>query len=261
MVRSRWVGWTSAVLFVFSAAISYFGLIYRGQMGFQGFGLTIASLMGLSTFLIPLIGLMMGHNAIAGEREAGSLDLLLSLPVPAGAVILGKFIGLAQALGMAIAVGFGATAALVVLFAGPGGLAQYVFFLASSYLLGLAYLSIALLISTWSQQKTAATAASVGVWFFSAIVFDLLILGVLVGLGQRATPTLVATSFMLNPADVFRFLNVTLPGQIGELASLAGPVSLSGAGTASFPLLLGALLAWIALPLAAAVRVMKRQDC
>ena len=44
-------------------------------------------------FLLPLIALLISHDAIVGEMERGTMLLLLSYPVGRWQVLLGKFVG------------------------------------------------------------------------------------------------------------------------------------------------------------------------
>ena len=76
-------------------------------MGFRGIEATIASLVSLVIYLVPLIALILGYDAIVGEREEGSLDLLLSMPLTRIELLLGKFVGLACALAFSTLAGFG----------------------------------------------------------------------------------------------------------------------------------------------------------
>ncbi len=60
------------------------------------------SLASLSIFLLPLIALLLSYDAIVGERERNTLGLLLSMPVGRTEVIVGKFVGRALALCLAV---------------------------------------------------------------------------------------------------------------------------------------------------------------
>ena len=80
-MRNRWVLAVALVFTVFSLVIAYFGGAQQGQVGFRSIEFTIASLVSLVIYLIPLIALLLGFDAIVGERERGSLDLLLALPI------------------------------------------------------------------------------------------------------------------------------------------------------------------------------------
>ena len=102
-MRSRWVLAVAAILALFALVIAYFGAAQSGAVGFKGMELTIASLTSLVIYLVPLIALILGYDAIIGERERGSLDLLLSLPITRLELLLGKYLGLALALAAALA--------------------------------------------------------------------------------------------------------------------------------------------------------------
>jgi Cu-processing system permease protein len=97
-MRNRWVLAVALVFTVFSLVIAYFGGAQQGTVGFRSIEFTIASLVSLVIYLIPLIALLLGFDAIVGERERGSLDLLLALPITRLELLLGKYLGLAAAL-------------------------------------------------------------------------------------------------------------------------------------------------------------------
>ena len=102
-LRNRWVIAVAIIFTLFALAISYFGAAQQGSVGPGNIQVTIASLVSLVIYLIPLIALMLGYDAIVGERERGSLDLLLSLPITRLELLLGKFLGLSAALSRATA--------------------------------------------------------------------------------------------------------------------------------------------------------------
>ena len=62
---------------------------------------------------------------------------------------------------------------------------------------------------------------------------------------------------MLNPADVYRLLNLTAFRDVSVAAGMAGVVP---AGTAGPPLLVAVLLLWTALPVAAAWLGFRRRE-
>ena len=67
----------------------------------------------------------------------------------------------------------------------------------SSVLLGLAFLSLAVMLSVLARDRTRASGLAIALWFFFVLVFDLLLLGLLVvgggEYGRRVVPL---------PADV-----------------------------------------------------------
>ena len=80
-LRNRWLLAVAAIFTAFALTIAYFGAAQQGSVGLRSVEVTIASLVSLVIYLVPLIALMLGYDAIVGEREKGSLALLLSMPI------------------------------------------------------------------------------------------------------------------------------------------------------------------------------------
>lgn len=248
-IRNRWVLAVAVVFTAFALTIAYFGAAQQGGVGLRGINVTIASLVSLVIYLIPLIALILGFDAIVGERERGSLDLLLSMPITRLEILLGKYLGLGAALTAATVTGFGSVGLLLSTQLPPAALFHYAGFMLSSILLGLVFLALAMLISTLATDRTRASGAAIAVWFFFVLIFDLLLLGALVGSGGRYGAGIFPYLLLLNPADIFRILNVFGSNETRNLHGLATvfPEALSS------PWLLGAcMLLWIVGPLSLA---------
>ena len=248
-LRNRWVLAVAVVFTVFSLLITYFGSAAQGQIGPRSIELTIASLVSLVIYLIPLIALLLGFDAIVGERERGSLDLLLALPITRLELLLGKYVGLAGALTLSTVSGFALVALLLYQRFSWAGLYHYAGFVLSSVLLGLAFLSLAVLLSVLARDRTRASGLAIALWFALVLVFDLLLLGLLVATGGQFGGQVFAYLLLLNPADIFRILNVFSLDDVQRLYGLASilPPALSQVGW-----LTSAMLAWIVAPLALA---------
>lgn len=247
--RNRWVLAVALVFTVFSLLITYFGAAVQGQIGPRSIELTIASLVSLVIYLIPLIALLLGFDAIVGERERGSLDLLLALPITRLELLLGKFLGLAGALTLSTVAGFALVAVLLYQQFSSAGLYHYLGFVLSSVLLGLAFLSLAILLSVLARDRTQASGLAIALWFALVLVFDLLLLGLLVASGGELSGDGFAYLLLLNPADIFRILNIFSLDDVRRLYGLASivPPALGQAW-----LMGGAMLVWIVGPLALA---------
>jgi Cu-processing system permease protein len=248
-IRNRWVLVVALVFTVFSLAIALLGGAQQGALGLRSTEATITSLVSLVIYLIPLIALLLGFDAVVGERERGSLDLLLALPLSRGELLLGKYLGLAAAMVLSTLAGFALVAVLMARQLGGNGLWHYLGFMLSAALLGLAFLSLAVACSVLARDRTRASGLAIALWFFFVLVFDLLLLGVLVGSGGRAGGAWFPYLLLANPADVFRILNVFSLDDVRTLTGLSGLVPPALAN----PWLMGlAMAAWIATPLALA---------
>ncbi|MBK9444991.1 MAG: ABC transporter permease [Betaproteobacteria bacterium] len=252
-IRNRWVLAVAVVFAAFAFAIAYFGAAQQGSVGFRSIEITIASLVSLVIYLVPLIALILGFDAIVGERERGSLDLLLSMPLTRLELLLGKFLGLFLALACSTVIGFGLVGVLLAAKLPADALYHYAGFVFSAVLLGAAFLSLAVLVSVLAPDRGRASSAAIGLWFFFVLIFDLLLLGGLVvgagdiggGLGGQLFPYLL----LLNPADIFRVANIF---GVEDVRAMYGLATVFPEALAQ-PALLGAvMIGWIALPLAIA---------
>lgn len=248
-LRNRWVLAVATVFTIFALVIAYFGAAQQGAVGLRNIDATIASLVSLVIYLLPLIALILGYDAIVAERERGSLDLLLSLPITRLELLLGKFLGLAGALTVATVIGFGAAGVLLVGQTGGDALYHYLGFILSALLLGFAFLSLAVMVSVLAHDRVRASGLAIALWFFFVLVYDLLLLGFLVLSAGQLGASVFPVLLLLNPADVFRILNIFSFDEVRQLYGLATvfPQVLAN------PWLLGSLMVgWIVTPLAVA---------
>ncbi len=248
-LRNRWVLAVALVFAVFSIVIAYAGGAQQGTVGIRSIEFTITSLVSLVIYLVPLIALLLGFDAIVGERERGSLDLLLALPITRGELLIGKYLGLALALTLAMLVGLALVGGVLTMQFGTRALFHYGGFVASSLLMGLAFLSMAVLMSVIARDRTRASGGAVILWFLFVLVFDLVLLGVLVATsghyGGDAFPYLL----LMNPTDIFRIMNVF---STEDIRSAYGLMSVVPPVLSNIWVLTGAMLVWIAVPLALA---------
>jgi Cu-processing system permease protein len=249
-IRNRWVLAVALVFAVFSLAIAYFGAAQQGAVGFRGIEVTIASLVSLVIYLVPLIALILGFDAIVGERERGSLDLLMSMPLTRLELIFGKFFGLFLALACSTIIGFGLAGLLLATQVPLTALYHYIGFVFSAVLLGAAFLSLAVMVSVFAHDRGRASSAAIGLWFFFVLVFDLLLLGALVLGGGQWGSDLFPYLLLLNPADVFRIANIF---GVEEVRTMYGLTTVFPEKLANAGVLGGVMVLWIVMPLIIAV--------
>lgn len=244
-LRNFWVVAVALIFALFALAIAYFGNAQQGQIGFRGIDVTIASLVSLVIYLVPLIALVLGYDAIVGEQERGSLELLLAMPLTRFEILAGKYLGLAAALASATIVGFGAGLLPLAGSLSLQDLLAYLYFMGSAILMGMAFLSISMLVSVLASDRVRASGAAIALWFFFVLVFDLLLMGALVASNGALNSKVFAAVLMLNPADVFRLLNMFGSQQVQNMYGLA---TVMPAGLTDPAALLGIMLAWIVAP-------------
>ncbi|MGM0701740.1 MAG: ABC transporter permease subunit [Pseudomonadota bacterium] len=260
-LRNRWVLAITLVFGLLAIGLAYFGAAASGQVGFTGVATTIVSLSSLAVFLIPLIALLLAYDSIVGEDEQGTLLLLLTYPISRVEILAGKFLGHAAILGVSTLVGFGVAGLVIAAFGSHDDLGQLLaalaLFIISATLLGWAFIGFAYLISVSVSEKSRAAGIALVVWFAFVLVFDLLLLGLLVGTGGEVSQGLFHVLLLLNPADIFRIVNLTFFEAARTQAGLAS----IGADAAFHPaLLLGALVLWVAVPLGLALWIFRRRE-
>lgn len=253
-VRNRWVLAVALIFTVFALVIAYFGMAQGGAVGFRGMDVTVASLVSLVVFLVPLIALILGYDAIVGERERGSLDLLLSQPITRLELLLGKWLGLAAALTTSTVAGFGMVGVILSYGVGVSALLRYGFFVLTTLGLGFTFLSIAVLISVNATNRVTASGMAIALWFFLILVFDLVLLGVMVVSSGSTYASVFPPLMLLNPADVFRILNVYATGEMQSMYGLATAVP---SVFANKMVLIVIMVAWIVAPLIIAYQLFR----
>ncbi len=248
-IRNRWVLAIAVVFAAFALVIAYFGAAQQGSVGFRSIEVTIASLVSLVIYLIPLIALILGFDAIVGERERGSLDLLLTMPITRLELLIGKYLGLSAALAISTVAGFGLAGIAMAGRLDAGALMHYSGFILSSVLLGMVFLSLAVTLSVFAADRAGASGLAIALWFFFVLVFDLLLLGALVATGGHYGGAIFPYLLLLNPADVFRVLNIF---SMEDVRTLYGMATVFPEELASPWLLGGVMLIWVAAPLSIA---------
>ena len=123
-VRNRWVLASTLLLAALALSLTFLGSAPTGTVGVRALDVVVVSLSSLTIFLIPLIALLISHDAIVGEMERGTMLLLLSYPVARWQVLLGKFLGHVAVLAFATCLGYGAAAAALARHRKPDRLRQ-----------------------------------------------------------------------------------------------------------------------------------------
>ncbi|NMN70906.1 ABC transporter permease [Rhizobium sp. 57MFTsu3.2] len=259
-LRNRWVLGATLLLAALALTLTALGSAPTGNVGVNQLDVVIVSLSSLTIFLVPLIALLLSHDAIVGEMERGTMQLLLSYPVGRNQVILGKFFGHVAILAFATLCGYGAAALALAITSPDIDAASWRAFLAmigSSVLLGAVFVAIGYLASTIVSERSTAGGIAIGIWLLFVLIYDMALLGALVAAAGHALPSsLLDTFLLLNPTDVYRMLNLG-SGDASALSGLGGVAKHSGLNAV---LMIVALVAWTILPLALAAVVFSRRE-
>jgi ABC-2 type transport system permease protein len=196
---------------------------------------------------LPIVALFLAKGAITGERESGSIRVLLSLPPSRRDILLGKFVGRTALMLVATLVG-GAATGLVVVTSLGGGLGLLAPFFAFLGLMGVAFVAVGIGISAASASDGRATAYAVGVYIVLVAMWNLVQAGIqagaarlgLVEAGTRPAWLQLVGLFPPNRAATAAYESVTA----GAGLFAADPLA-----SAWLPTLV--LVAWLVVPVAA----------
>ncbi len=259
-LRNRWVLATTLLLAALALTLSFLGSAPTGNVGVNRLDVVIVSLSSLTIFLVPLIALLLSHDAIVGESERGTMLLLLSYPIGRSEVIFGKFLGHLAILAFATAIGYGVAAAALTVTGADIAIDSWRAFLSmvgSSVLLGAVFLAIGYLTSTLVSERSTAGGVAIGIWLFFVLIYDMALLGGLVAAKGQAVPALLLDLLLLaNPTDAYRLLNLG-SGNAGTLSGMGGIAAHTGL---TAPVLIAALALWTIVPLGCATVIFSRRE-
>ena len=249
-IRGRWAIAMTAIFAAFALGLTTFSGVSVSPEGFER---TVASLGVLAVYLVPLVALAFSYDAVVGREVSGWLHTLFALPVDRGLIVLGTSVGRGIVFASATIIGFGVAGFFLLLEFGVVGFDTYVGFMLVTVGVGLAFLAIGVLVSTLVSEKTHALGLSLLVWAWFVLVHDLIALGVIAAFDLSE----IAVSAMLlaNPTGIFRALVLGSLGAAGD----AGFASVLAESGLSIGVLAGGLLAWIVLPIAFAIVVVRRR--
>ena len=176
------------------------------------------SLTQFISFFGPLIGMVLGFDAINRERTSRTLSKLLSQPIYRDAVINGKFLaGLTTVALMMVSIvllisGIGLQALGVV----PGGEEvgrQFIYLVVSIVYIGF-WLGVAILCSVLFRGMATSALATFALWIFFALVVPLV------------APVLASAIAPLPPSGSNDFAAALRNVEMEQTLSLASPVNL-----------------------------------
>lgn len=260
-LRNRWVLATTLLLAGIALSLTFLGSAPTGTVGVRALDVVIVSLSSLTIFLLPLIALLISHDAIVGEMERGTMLLLLSYPVARWQVLLGKFVGHLAILAFATLLGYGAAAGALAVMGEVIDAESWKAFasmIGSSILLGAAFIAVGYLVSALVRERGTAGGIAIGIWLVFVLIYDMALLGLLVvDQGQTLSGGLLNALLLLNPADAYRLFNLTGSAGVSAFSGMAG---VAQSATLSPFVLLATLAAWALVPLGLAALAFSRRE-
>lgn len=184
-IRSYWLWGLSGLFIVVLAlppALIVLDIIQLGEQQGDG-GLTtdvfVFLLQDTMTLLVPIIAIVVAYASVAGERDSGTLKLLLSLPHSRLDVVTGKVLGRSGVVVIPVVIGF--IVAAVVFLATPVEvkLQNYLLFIFLTAVLGVVFVAVAVGISAGARTARRAMIGTVGVYVLFTLFWNRFAQGVI----------------------------------------------------------------------------------
>lgn len=201
-LRARWFLIYTGVFGGIVALLFLFGLTESRVLGFIGLSRLLVTYIQLTMAIMPIFVLITTVRSVAGDREAGVFEYLLSLPVGLGAWFWGKILGRYLVifapvfLAMAAAVGIAMIKEIEI----PWGMFGYYTALLAA--MAACFLGLGMLISAIARSTDMAQGAAFLTWLVLLLFLDLILLGVMIQ--GRIDPEVAIGIALANPLQVFR---------------------------------------------------------
>lgn len=177
------------------------------------------------TFFMPIVGIILGFDAINSERSSGTLSRLLSQPIYRDAVINGKF--LAGVVTIAVMM-----TGLMMLVAGMGlrvigvppsseEALRLMLFLIMTIIYGAFWLGLGILFSVLFQRVATSALASIAIWLFFSFMGFIFIFPTLVQIGQAGWTVMQVSPVALFLQVTFLLL-VPTARSVGQMLQSGG---------------------------------------
>ncbi|MXV64514.1 ABC transporter permease subunit [Natronorubrum sp. JWXQ-INN-674] len=193
-VQSRAL-WALVGVFVLVSLLSTYAYVEVPEMFGSPAGATFGGLLfftvGLTGLFVPLAAIVVCYKSLAGERELGSIKLLLSLPTSRSQVLAGKVAGRAAVLtfglGVGLVVGLGFGSLLLGTFDAVAALT----FVAVTLAFAAIYAAIIVSISATTGSTSRATTLSLGFFVVFELLWDVVPMGILYVVEGFSFPTTI----------------------------------------------------------------------
>ncbi|MFC4439091.1 MULTISPECIES: ABC transporter permease [Natrialbaceae] len=198
-------------------------------------------------FLIPIIGLVVGYQAIVSERESGSIRFLLGLPNTRRDVILGKVLGRTGVVAIPTVIGFVVGAVVIGALYDGFAIVDYLGLLVFSLIMGLVYVAVAVGISASVSSRAKALAGVLGFFVLFDFLWEFVTMGIYWALegslpGFDGLPAWYLFVLRLSPGQSLSAIALTLVDFAG-----AGDFDMTAAGRVAgeVPFYLENWFAWL----------------
>jgi len=201
-LRARWFLAYSLVFGGIIVLLLIFGLTESRIMGFTGLSRLLVIYIQLCMAILPVFVLISTVRSVAGDREAGIFEYLLSLPISLLAWYWGKVLGRFLMIFLPVFLAMAGAVAWAMVKKVDIPLNQLIFYTGLLASLAGCFLGMGMLISSIARSVDIAQSVAFSIWLFLLLFLDLILLGLMIR--EQFSPKPLIFIALINPLQVFR---------------------------------------------------------
>ena len=220
-LTSKWILGYIVAFTSLSMTFSHLGMLGLGTVGFRAFSGALAGIINLNLYIVPLISTITASLSIVSEREQGTLEFHLSLPITRSELVMAKALTTILAIVIATMLGYGISSWYMMFVLTELDLAILLKILAATLLMVFTFVGFGTLITVLASSRFAALAASIALWIFLAMVYEMVLMALVMVFKLSAADLWLF--MMLNPLEASRLLMIysvdpamTFLGELGH---------------------------------------------
>jgi ABC-2 type transport system permease protein len=201
-LRARWFMIYTLVFGGIVALLFLFGLTESRVLGFIGLSRLLVTYIQLTMAILPIFVLITTVRSVAGDREAGVFEYLLSLPVSLGAWFWGKILGRYIVIFAPVFLAMLAAVLIALVKEIEIPWSMFGYYTALLAAMAVCFLGFGMLISSIARSTDMAQGAAFMTWLVLLLFLDLILLGIMIQ--GRVAPEIAVAIALANPLQVFR---------------------------------------------------------
>ena len=201
-IRARWFMVYAGIFGGIVVLLFVFGVTESRIMGFTGLSRLLITYIQLTMAILPIFVLITTVRSVAGDREAGVFEYMLSLPVSLSAWFWGKMLGRFTVIFSPVFLAMLIAVIVGVLRGAETPWTLFAYYTGLLLVMAWCFLGIGMLISSMARSADVATGAAFVIWLVMILFLDLILLGLLVQEG--ITMEAAVSMSLVNPLQVFR---------------------------------------------------------
>jgi ABC-type transport system involved in multi-copper enzyme maturation permease subunit len=221
LLLSRWMLGYIAIFTALSLSFAYLGLLGLSTVGFRAFSGALAAIINLNLYAVPLVSIITASLSIVAERENGTLEFHLSLPVTRTELFFAKTFSTMLAISLATILGYGLASWYLMLVLSDADLIVFLNIMGASLLMIFSFVALGMLISSATRNRFTALATSITLWIFFTLLYEVLLMVLVIVF--RISEFDLWLLMILNPLEASRLLmiysvdpSMSLIGELGN---------------------------------------------